>query len=159
MSKSIRRVVSGLDERGRSVWTSDSRPQSYKDFEPFGVRVTDIWNMPKIPPDVRADHAPNAFEHWPAKGGLVFRLAEIPPMTSVNARDAVRAGPALMHKSDTVDLMVIISGEIWGLQNDTEEALLLKQGDTLIQRGTMHAWENRSNEPCVYAVVLVGANV
>jgi hypothetical protein len=153
MPQNIRRVVSGLDERGKSVWTSDVEPSSYLDISATGVRVTDIWRVPEIPPDARADHAPKSFEMWPALGGLVFRLAEIPPSSTVKNGD----GRAAMHQSNTVDLMVIISGEIWGYQSDADEGVLLKPGDTFIQRATMHAWENRGNVPCLFAVVLVGA--
>ena len=153
MPQNIRRVVSGLDEHGKSVWSSDTQPSSYLDIPATGVRVTDIWRIPQMPPDVLADHAPKSMEMWPALGGLVFRLAEIPPSSTVKNGD----GRAAMHKSDTVDLMVIISGEIWGYQSDADEGVLLKPGDTFIQRGTMHAWENRGNVPCLFAVVLVGA--
>jgi quercetin dioxygenase-like cupin family protein len=62
-----------------------------------------------------------------------------------------------MHSSQTIDLMVIISGELWAYQEHTSKAILLKQGDTLIQRGTSHAWENKSDAPCRFAVVLLGA--
>jgi hypothetical protein len=153
MPQNIRRVVSGLDEHGKSVWTSDLEPSSYVDIPASGVRVTDIWRIPQIPPNVLADHSPSGFEMWPALGGLVFRVAEVPPLSTVKNGD----GRAAMHKSDTVDLMVIISGEIWGYQSDDDKGVLLKPGDTFIQRGTMHAWENRGTVPCLFAVVLVGA--
>jgi hypothetical protein len=154
--KNIRRVVSGLDAQGRSVWASDEQPASYVDIEATGVRVTDIWRMPKVPTSARADHAPPAVEFWPAQGGLVFRVAEVPPMSSAKP-EATHAGRAGMHQSNTVDLMVIISGELWGYQSDADEGVLLKQGDTFIQRGTNHAWENRTDRPCLFAVVLVDA--
>jgi hypothetical protein len=153
MPQNIRRVVSGLDEHGKSVWTSDLEPSSRLDIPATGVRVTDIWRIPQIPPDVLVDHAPRSVEMWPTPGGLVFRLAEIPPLSTIKSGD----GRAAMHRSDTVDLMVIISGEIWGYQSDAHEGVLLRPGDTFIQRGTMHAWENRGEVPCLFAVVLVGA--
>ncbi len=45
---------------------------------------------------------------------------------------------------------LVIEGEI-AFVVDTEEASL-KAGDTVIQRGTNHAWSNRSNAPCVIAI-------
>ncbi len=57
--------------------------------------------------------------------------------------ETTHAGRAGMHQSNTVDLMVIISGELWGYQSDADEGVLLKQGDTFIQRGT----ESRLGEP------------
>jgi hypothetical protein len=72
---------------------------------------------------------------------------EIPPSSTIKSGD----GRAAMHKSDG-DLMVIISGEIWGYQSDADEGVLLRPGDTFSQRGTMHAWENRGTVPCLFAV-------
>lgn len=51
-----------------------------------------------------------------------------------------------MHTTDTVDIVTVISGEIWALVETGET--LMKQGDTLMQRGTKHAWRNRSDSDC-----------
>jgi hypothetical protein len=93
---------------------------------------------------------------YPVGGGLVFRIAEIPPRTRQSDGAATPwRGP--MHASSTVDLMTVISGELWAHQLDADEPVRLKAGDTFIQRGSMHAWENRGDEPCVFSVVLVSA--
>jgi len=60
-----------------------------------------------------------------------------------------------MHKTRSVDYLVIISGEVWLILD--EEEVLLKAGDMCVQRGTLHAWSNRSSEPCLLAAVLVDA--
>ena len=61
----------------------------------------------------------------------------------------------LMHRSETIDYGVVVSGEIV-LMLDSEE-VELKAGDVFVQRGTNHAWSNRSNLPCRVAFVLVTA--
>jgi uncharacterized cupin superfamily protein len=61
-----------------------------------------------------------------------------------------------MHKTDTIDNCVVLSGEIWAVLDEGE--VLLRAGDCLVQRGTNHAWSNRSEEPCVIAFVLIAAN-
>jgi len=61
-----------------------------------------------------------------------------------------------MHTSDTVDWDLGISGEVW-LELDDGKEVLLRAGDCVIQQGTRHAWHNRSSEPCVLAVAIVGA--
>ena len=61
-----------------------------------------------------------------------------------------------MHASDTVDWDLVISGEVW-LELDDGKEVLLRAGDCVIQNGTRHAWHNRSSEPCVLAVAIVGA--
>jgi quercetin dioxygenase-like cupin family protein len=60
-----------------------------------------------------------------------------------------------MHKTDTVDYCVVLSGEIWAVLDESE--VLLRAGDCLVQRGTNHAWSNRSDEPCLIAFVLMAA--
>ena len=153
MLKDIRRVVTTLDNEGRSRWGSDAVVTAVREVT---TRSNDIWRIPSCPPDVRDDHAPTTVENWPDPTGLVFRVAEVPPRSRREAgqEDSWRAG---WHASSTIDLMTVISGEIWAYQSHESEAVLLKAGDTFIQRGTMHAWENRGEVPCLFSVVLVGA--
>ena len=54
-----------------------------------------------------------------------------------------------MQKTRSLDFGLVLEGEIT-LALDTEE-VALKAGDTVVQRGTNHAWSNRSNRPCVIA--------
>ena len=57
--------------------------------------------------------------------------------------------------TDTVDYAIVLEGEVWAVLDETET--LLKTGDVLIQRGTYHAWDNRSNEVARIAFVLIDA--
>ena len=59
------------------------------------------------------------------------------------------------HKTDTIDYAIVLSGEIYALMDEGEA--LLKAGDVLIQRGTNHAWSNRTEQPCCIAFVLIDA--
>jgi len=61
-----------------------------------------------------------------------------------------------MHTTDTVDFDYIISGEVW-LELDDGQQVHLQAGDCVIQNGARHAWRNKSSEPCVVAVAIVGA--
>lgn len=60
-----------------------------------------------------------------------------------------------MHRTDTLDYAIVLSGEIWMVMDEEEDDLLLKAGDTLVQRGNNHAWSNRGTEPCVMAFILI----
>jgi quercetin dioxygenase-like cupin family protein len=60
-----------------------------------------------------------------------------------------------MHRTDSVDYAIVLSGEIWMMLDEEEDDLLLKAGDVLIQRGNNHAWSNRGTVPCVIAFVLI----
>ena len=62
---------------------------------------------------------------------------------------------AARHRTESIDYIVILSGEI-DMELDGAE-VHLRAGDFLVQRGTIHNWVNRGTEPCIYAVVLVGA--
>ena len=58
-----------------------------------------------------------------------------------------------MHTTRTIDYGIVLSGEI-DLELDEGE-VHLKAGDVVVQRGTRHAWRNRSSEPCRIAFVLI----
>ncbi len=60
-----------------------------------------------------------------------------------------------MHETDTIDYVIVLAGEVYAILEKGEK--LLKAGDVLIQRGTNHAWSNRSAHPCRIAFVLVEA--
>ena len=169
MPRSIRRVVTGLDAQGRSVWASDEVATTIWGNAKLGTRITEIWRIPRLPPDVHDDHAPRDVQVWPSPGGLVFRMAELPPKSVYRQHpEEIPKGPDGkpvdiddknfgLHASDTIDLMVVIEGELWAYQKDSDKGVLLKAGDTFIMRGTKHSWHNRSDKPCLYAVVLVDA--
>jgi quercetin dioxygenase-like cupin family protein len=59
-----------------------------------------------------------------------------------------------MHRTETVDYGIVVSGEITLLLDDGRESVL-RQGDVVIQRGTDHAWANRSAESALVAFVLI----
>lgn len=61
----------------------------------------------------------------------------------------------MMHQTPTLDYIIILSGELYLIVEDGET--LLKPGDIVIQRGTNHAWSNRSTEPCIQLAVLIDA--
>ena len=58
-----------------------------------------------------------------------------------------------MHRTETIDYAIVLSGEITMVMDDRD--VELKAGDVLVQCGTNHAWSNRSNAPCVVAFVLI----
>ena len=61
----------------------------------------------------------------------------------------------MMHKTATVDYLIVLKGENWAIVDDDE--VCLKQGDVMIQRGTNHSWSVRTDEPCLLAAILISA--
>jgi len=62
----------------------------------------------------------------------------------------------MMHKTETLDAIILIRGEV-DLLLDDGEARALKPGDVVIQRATNHAWVNRGRETALLVAVLVNA--
>jgi quercetin dioxygenase-like cupin family protein len=60
-----------------------------------------------------------------------------------------------MHRTRSIDYAIVLSGEIWAVMDEGE--IKMSPGDVFIQRGTNHAWANRSNGPCIVAFVLIDA--
>jgi hypothetical protein len=76
-------------------------------------------------------------------------------MGASHAMDPDASRHPAMHRTDTVDYALVLSGEVWALMDEGET--LLRAGDTLVQRGTNHAWSNRGVQPSLVAFVLVSA--
>ena len=58
-----------------------------------------------------------------------------------------------MHRTESIDYGIVIEGEMTLVLDDS--AVDLKPGSVVIQRGTNHAWANRSGEPCRMLFILV----
>ena len=71
------------------------------------------------------------------------------------ADDTARPAIPGAHRTDTVDVVTVVSGEVYAVLESGET--LLRQGDSLVQRGTMHAWHNRSESPALVASIMVAA--
>jgi hypothetical protein len=176
--RKIRRVVTGHDREARSVIASDAlspHVMTLQGIPTFGV--TEIWKTESAPADNRATEDPCTLpvQLAPPKRGTVIRVVEFPPdrvwLKSADrekafasmgrsgaqalAHDASASRHPMMHRTQSVDYAIVISGEIWALM-DTGETKM-KAGDILIQRGTNHAWSNRSRKPCLVAFVLIDA--
>ena len=173
MPRRHRRVVTGHDAHGRSVVLMDGEsPHSFFLEKAGGLQLTELWETRSAPADASGtkDAADHERRIEPVGDGTVFRIIEYPPDTvrlksidpesfypGMGARAAERTArrhPG-MHKTHTVDYCIVLSGEIYAVLDEGE--VLLRAGDCLIQRGTNHAWSNRTDEPCVIAFVLVAA--
>ena len=169
----IRRVLTGHDSDGKSIIMTDGIAPNVLEMESMpGLALTDLWETNGAPAsnEGNADAAERKVHLEPPKNGTILRIVEFPPDSqwrqSADARKAfnsIGAGHAsdrhsadpMMHKTSTVDYIVVLKGEIWAIMDKGET--LLKAGDILVQRGTNHSWSVRTSEPCVVAAVLVSA--
>lgn len=144
MAWNIRRVVTSHDENGKAVVAIDELCRNLRSGREKHQSCV-VWSTGSFPADnsgsgdggVRpvASTDPN---------GTVFRIVRYEP--GVAAR---------VHRTESIDYAVVISGEI---DMELDDSIIhLKAGDVLVQRGTIHNWANRGTEPCVIAFVLVAA--
>lgn len=176
--KRFRRVVTGHNGDGQSViLTDDTSPHIMPILDQPNFAVTDFWKTAATPADNGAGTAQDPcslpIQVAPPANGSVFRVVQFPPdkdwaakaealggsvPIDETAKAANTGGPvrhAHMHRTRSIDYAIVLSGEIWAVMDVGETKLVT--GDMLIQRGTNHAWANRSNEPCVVAFVLIDA--
>jgi len=177
MPKQVRRVVTGHDTTGKAIVISDG-PAPFVHVNAVNPEwySTDIWRTHETPAKIASKTEEPTLgprRQMPTKRGTVLRINNFPPESeAVRQMDAEASRKAfaalgneraatfgkggrhpLMHRTETIDYAIVLSGEITMVMDD--EDVHLKAGDVLVQCGTNHAWSNRSKEPCVIAFVLI----
>lgn len=145
----LRRIVTGIDEDGRSNCTVGVPPTINEDPDRPGTWIAEEWVSDAAPSSLDGpDLAAREWQLEPPPAGSAFRIFQLPPRNGSGHTSA-------FHATETIDYLIILSGRMW-LVVDTGE-VELGRGDCVIQRGTAHSWENRGSEPCVAAGVLISA--
>jgi quercetin dioxygenase-like cupin family protein len=162
MVKPVRRIVTGHDDEGRSVFLEDGpAPNGFSPSHSPNVGLTNLWLLDAIPASNKAgegDPTARPFKLEPPAAGNVVRIVEFPPDKERNYGNQAEDGAARhpgFHKTHSVDYAVVIEGEIWALMDVGET--LMQAGDVLVQRGTNHAWANRTDRIARVLFVLNGA--
>jgi mannose-6-phosphate isomerase-like protein (cupin superfamily) len=169
----VRRVITGHDADGASVFIEDGLAPNVKEMASMpGLALTDLWETTGAPASNAGakDAAGRPVRLEPPKSGTILRIVEFPPdaawrgaadgkeaFKSIGAGHAKDKGSSdpMMHKTSTVDYIIVLKGEIYAIMEKGET--LLRPGDILVQRGTNHSWSVRGDEPCIIAAVLVNA--
>jgi quercetin dioxygenase-like cupin family protein len=168
-----KRVVTGHDAEGYSTILFEDHGAAPKLLaKAGGLTLTELWETAGSPADNSGvtDDARRIQKIEPEAGGTLFRLIEYPPdslrLKTLDTQahfssmgvdvsgDPAKRHPG-MHKTSTIDYAIILKGEIYAVLDKAE--VLLRQGDCIVQRGTHHAWSNRTEESCLIAFVLVSA--
>ena len=172
-----RRVVTGHDAAGKAIVVSDGpAPLVHTNALRPGYVSTDIWRTNAMPAPILAtepEPVTGPRRQLPNKRGTVLRINTLAPepesVRSLNPEKAKQVfaeggnagastfGPGgrhpMMHRTETVDYAIVLSGEVTMLLDDSE--VTLRAGDFLVQCGTNHAWSNRGTEPCQIAFILI----
>jgi quercetin dioxygenase-like cupin family protein len=145
MTVKVRRVITGHDASGRAVVKIDETSKNVVSGRP-GASSAVIWTTDAIPADNSGEtDAALKKVGTTLPGGTVFRIVEFSPGVSPR-----------VHRTDSIDYAVVISGEI-DMELEKGDEVHLKAGDVLVQRGTVHNWINRGKNPCVIAFALIDA--
>jgi quercetin dioxygenase-like cupin family protein len=167
MPEDVRRVVTGHDDKGRAIVASDGAPPHVtRPPQQPGLAFHELWNTRGSPAPVTAAEPEPTDLHRdtsPPANGTIIRIVDIPPEgergpafdketaralfekvgLAENAEHTIPGRHPLMHRTESVDYGIVLDGEIVLLLDDEE--VPLKTGDVVVQRGTIHAWANRSD--------------
>jgi mannose-6-phosphate isomerase-like protein (cupin superfamily) len=166
-------IVTGHTDEGRSTFISDGAPHRVRTVEERpGYRVSNLWALFDSPAAINdPDRVAEVAGLAPPPRGSLIRVIDYPPEPADPVErkrmfeamisklfpdgrhlppDAVHPG---MHTTESVDYAIVLKGEIYAVMEEGEK--LMRAGDVLIQRGTAHAWSNRSNEFARICFVLI----
>jgi len=157
----VRRVVTGI-KNGKSIIVKDDEVTNID--HPFSVAPDHVLhNMWETGSD-EEDPTERPLSILPPKDGTNLRIIDFPPDATfihklgnspLPGADAKSNRHPLMHKTPTIDYIIILSGEIHLIMDEGET--LLKPFDVVIQRETNHAWSNRSKVNCRMAAILIAS--
>lgn len=170
----VRRVVTGQTEAGKSVFFSDEEVERVTLRLLPGAEFHRVWGSDEpvaLPTNGAEPAAPSYFPPSTGFRFIFFTLGpegvttppdlDIPAALAELAEKVPGLGEAMepehpgMHTTDTVDFDLVVSGEVW-LELDDGAEVRLGPGDCVVQNGTRHRWRNKTSEPCVLAVALLG---
>ena len=172
----MRRIITGHNEKGKSIITLDGPPACSIGEDVGGLY--ELWNTDgeEINSTDKEDRADQDIILSPPKGGTKFRYFQINPTPegvpieilnemAADAFEKIKAShcrvdvsrhPA-MHKTDSIDYIILLKGDVTLVLD--EEEIDLKPFDTVVQRGTNHAWRNNGNEPALFIAVLIDSEI
>ncbi|HZT88746.1 MAG TPA: cupin domain-containing protein [Stellaceae bacterium] len=153
MALQVRRIVTGHDANGKAIVASDERLTGVASPARPHISRCEIWSTDSMPVDnseaAAAAQRAGFVKRYNYVGngqGTVVRITEFAP-----------GAPKFMHRTETLDYAILLSGEC-DLELDDGKTVHMTPGDIVVQRGTMHAWVNNGAEPCVFAFILIDAD-
>lgn len=172
----MRRVVTGHNKDGKSIVSIDGPPACSIGEDVGGL--FEIWNTDGMPIETtdNVDRADSEIILSPPANGTKFRYFQINPtpegvpwdvLQDLAAQAFDRIGAAhhridtskhpAMHKTETIDYIILLKGDVSLLLD--EEEVRLEPFDTVVQRGTNHAWVNHGDEPALLIAVLIDSEL
>tara|TARA_Y100001949_G_scaffold163995_1_gene158326 strand:+ start:588 stop:1109 length:522 start_codon:yes stop_codon:yes gene_type:complete len=172
----MRRIVTGHNEKGKSIITLDGPPARSIGEDVGGL--FELWNTDgeEVISTDNLDRADQEIILSPPSGGTKFRYFQINPipegipedvMQDMAAEAFEKIGAAhhridtskhpAMHKTETIDYIILLKGDVTLILD--EEEIDLEPFDVVVQRGTNHAWVNNGTDPALLIAVLVDSKI
>ena len=172
----MRRIVTGHNEKGKSIITLDGPPARSIGEDVGGL--FELWNTDgeEVISTDNLDRADQEIILSPPSGGTKFRYFQINPipegipddvMQDMAAEAFEKIGAAhhridtskhpAMHKTETIDYIILLKGDVTLILD--EEEIDLEPFDVVVQRGTNHAWVNNGMEPALLIAVLIDSKI
>jgi hypothetical protein len=171
----VRRIVTSHNAQGKAIIAMDGAPPTTLELKAIpGTMFYEIWNTNASPAPIDNSDDPTLrpLQLHPMPQGSIIRIVDIPADVVHNqiSEAEIAAGFAqigaasattrhadsphkLMHRTETIDYGILLAGEIWLVLDEGETKL--EVGDIVIQRGTNHAWSNRTNETARMLFILL----
>ena len=172
----MRRIVTGHNEKGKSIITLDGPPARSIGEDVGGL--FELWNTDgeDINSTDNLDRADQDIILSPPSGGTKCRYFQINPipeglpetvLQDLAAEAFEKIGAAhhridtskhpAMHKTETIDYIILLKGDVTLILD--EEEIDLEPFDVVVQRGTNHAWVNNGTDPALLIAVLVDSKI
>jgi len=178
--ETVRRVITAQTKDGKNVFAIDDQVLPIVAAGPnadHGQQLWQIWGtdgIPQLPDDAETGYADTLFApaggyrlqicEFPAESGSTLTpRGAWPPLgtmlgrtdTGVVSTEFGDVDDRVMHYTDSVDLVIVLEGEV-GVLLDGGGEVTLKKGDVLVQNGVPHAWR-KGPVPCRIVMVALGA--
>ncbi len=151
-----RRIITGHNAAGKSCFIADDIVEGMTMWEsapglPLGPGADGA------PPEILATTAPGI---EPPPGGSKCVLVTMEPWKTMKARLEREPIAGLdangFHRTETVDYIMLVSGEVTLVLEEGQK--VVRAGDLVVQRNTLHAWHNNTDEPVIFWGVMVSIN-
>ena len=162
----LRRIVTGTDKNGKAIFESDDIPDvtfTVEDEWP-GYNNIELWQTENSLPGLNDKYNKNRKYDFNIPPGIArFCTMRLPPLKDLIVHQQSKGKNVDiktfgMHRTDTIDYLILLEGEVTLILENGEEKTL-KVGDTVVQKGNIHTWHNRGNVDCIMACVMIGAKV
>lgn len=172
--KSIRRVITGIDENGKSVFVSDEEILGVQPPILGGATIIDLFGEDGTPTVPTTGHQAESRRYFPGIPGYRFSIFSYPPASQMVVPDDLRSAiaesarltpgledavssPDGWHYTPTIDLEYVMEGE-FTLYLDDGVKNVFRKGDAIIHCGEKHSWVNESDSVATMLVTFIGAH-